>query len=160
MLIDLPRWKAARVSERAQAVLDEHNDRCVNVDQDALNIVGIGNWSVLPPRWNHQVVGRTVWSPQPAAGETVAITHFINEKPWNPETLCVGQATFDAALRESGWMAPQDYRRHRLHKNVTAAKTWLDETRSVRFARRVKRGVMRRARRVLAARPSSDANST
>ena len=86
MLIDLPRWKAARVSERAQAILGEHSDRCINVDQDALNIVSVGNWSVLPPRWNFQVAGSQSWSAPPARGETIGITHFINEKPWNPDT--------------------------------------------------------------------------
>jgi lipopolysaccharide biosynthesis glycosyltransferase len=85
MLIDLPRWKAARLSEQAQAVLDEHSDRCINVDQDALNIVGVGNWSVLPPRWNFQVAGSRSWSVPPAPGETIRHHAFHQREAVEPQ---------------------------------------------------------------------------
>ena len=149
MLIDLPRWKAARLSERAQAVLDEHSDRCINVDNDALNIVGVGNWSVLPPRWNFQVAGSQFWSAPPKPGETIGITHFINEKPWNPDTRCLRQATFDEALRASGWYTTQQFWRHRLRKQSTALKFWLRTSPALNLLRRVRRRIAREARRAL-----------
>ena len=149
MLIDLPRWKAARVSERAQAILGEHSDRCINVDQDALNIVSVGNWSVLPPRWNFQVAGSQSWSAPPAPGETIGITHFINEKPWNPDTRCLRQATFDEALRASGWYTTQQFWRHRLRKQSTALKFWLRTSPALNLLRRVRRRIAREARRAL-----------
>ena len=155
MLIDLPRWKAARLSEQAQAVLNEHSDRCINVDQDALNIVGVGNWSVLPPRWNFQVAGSQSWSAPPAPGETIGITHFINEKPWNLDTRCLRQGTFDEALRASGWYTTLQFRRHRLRKQSTALKHWLRTTPALSLPRRVRRRIAREARRLLASAPSS-----
>jgi lipopolysaccharide biosynthesis glycosyltransferase len=155
LLIDLPRWKGARISERAQAILAEHSDRCINVDQDALNIVGVGKWSVLPPRWNFQIAGSQSWSAPPARGETIGITHFINDKPWNPDKLCLYQGTFDRALRASRWYTTLEFLRHQLRKRSTAVKSWLRTTPALSLMRRVRRRVVRAARRLLAGAPST-----
>ena len=151
MLIDLPRWKAARVSERAQEVLERYSDRCINVDQDALNVVGVGQWSVLPPTWNFQVVGAKAWSPAPDDPDLpIGITHFINEKPWRPETRCLRQGSFDEALRASGWFTEPEFWRYRLRTRAREAEHWLRTAPTLRLVRGARRRVVRQARRVLA----------
>lgn len=110
MLIDLPRWREERISEDAVAVLAEHSGHCINVDQDALNVVAIDRWSALPPVWNTQVVGNEHWTP--LSGREPRIIHFINHKPWMRDAECLYQREFDAALRASGWFSLGGYAAH------------------------------------------------
>ena len=120
MLIDLPRWKAARVSEQAQAILADHSDQCRAVDQDALNVAGRGIWSVLPAAWNLQVTGMKLWSPMPAeAGAPIGVIHYLGPKPWMRETQSLRQGVFDDALQASGWFTPLDFLRYRMVKRIT-----------------------------------------
>jgi lipopolysaccharide biosynthesis glycosyltransferase len=110
LLIDLPRWREQRISETAVAVLAEHSGHCINVDQDALNVVAIDKWSVLPPAWNTQVVGREAW--RHPSGQSPRIIHFINHKPWLRNVDCLYQREFNVALRASGWFSPVAYQAH------------------------------------------------
>lgn len=125
MLMNLPRWREERISERAQALLAEHSDKCVNVDQDALNLVGVGRWSALSPRWNFQVEGARALSPALPAGESVAVTHYINEKPWNEGRICLRQDVFDKAVMASGWFSGAEKRQYRKVRGRVAKRAWL-----------------------------------
>lgn len=81
LLIDLPRWKAERISERALQYLRRVPDSPFS-DQDALNVACDGRWKALDARWNFQAHLR-VRIADLAPGERPAIVHFItNLKPW------------------------------------------------------------------------------
>lgn len=150
LLIDLPRWKAAQLSEAAQDVLAKHSAQCLTADQDALNVVARGHWSVLPPSWNTQVSGMRLWSPAPKDPDApVGVTHFLDGKPWQRETQSLRQQTFDAALLESGWFAPAAYRRYRAGKQLTALGLWLQRKAAMRRVRAMPRRLVRGAREML-----------
>lgn len=123
MLIDLRRWKAARISERTLMFLAEHSDRCVHADQDALNIVAAGNWSVLPSAWNRQFSGMNAW-PQAdgAPGDPIGVIHFVDGKPWQPGTACLLQRNFNLALRDSGWLSTGAYLGFLARRKARAAR--------------------------------------
>ena len=124
MLIDLRRWKAARISERTLQVLAEHSDRCVHADQDALNIAAAGNWSVLSSAWNRQFSGMNAW-PQTdgAPNAPIGIIHFVDGKPWQPGTACLLQRNFNAALRDSGWLSTGAYLGFLARRKARAARS-------------------------------------
>lgn len=125
LLIEVPRWKAESVSERAVAVLNRHGERCIYPDQDALNVVAMGRWSVLPQSWNTQVFGLEAWSPLPdETGEAVNLTHYIHRKPWRPEDRCLRKDAFCAALLASGWCSPAEYRRAYWQLQHLRARQW------------------------------------
>src|SRR5688572_1857400 len=52
ILMDLPRWRRERVSERALAYLEAPGHEVAFPDQDALNALFAGKWRPLDPRWN------------------------------------------------------------------------------------------------------------
>jgi lipopolysaccharide biosynthesis glycosyltransferase len=52
LLMDLPRWRKERVSERALAYLEAPGHEVAFPDQDALNALFAGKWRPLDPRWN------------------------------------------------------------------------------------------------------------
>lgn len=89
MIMDLERWRALGISERA---LDYVRDPCNRVDflhQDALNAILHGGWLSLPPRWNllGSLAGRSFYhNSEPAYGEALdnpGIVHFAGRfKPW------------------------------------------------------------------------------
>ncbi len=146
LFIDLPRWRADRIAERAEALLGEHTSRCVYNDQDALNIVLAGDWSVLPPAWNTQVAGLEAWSP--LAADHKGILHFINEKPWKPEKRCLGQERFNVALRASGWYGRGEYWVFQSRRRSAAARRWFREAPSLAPVRKPWHALKRRLRGV------------
>ena len=83
LLIDLARWRAADVEQRALAYLKQHRARVYFWDQEALNVALAAGWSELAPGWN--------WSPttgQPRSAladdaDAPRILHFSGSlKPW------------------------------------------------------------------------------
>jgi len=52
LLMDLPKWRAERISERAIEVIVTLADKLDYHDQDALNVVFHGGWQRLAPRYN------------------------------------------------------------------------------------------------------------
>jgi lipopolysaccharide biosynthesis glycosyltransferase len=60
MLVDLDVWRAGHVAEQSFEYLDRHAQEVWFWDQEALNVVLIGRWKLLDPRWNHiaSVAGR------------------------------------------------------------------------------------------------------
>ena len=78
LLIDLARWRAQRVFERALAAALEVGPRLILHDQDALNLALQSDWTPLPWRWN-------VWVIDPELREdTDAVFHYMGApKPWD-----------------------------------------------------------------------------
>jgi lipopolysaccharide biosynthesis glycosyltransferase len=52
LLIDVPRWRKERVSEKALAYMAAPGHKIAFPDQDALNALFAGRWRALDPRWN------------------------------------------------------------------------------------------------------------
>lgn len=106
MVLNLPVWRAERVSEQALGVARSHQRELHTHDQDALNAVVGSRWRELDPRW--QVQPRALClSPKvtPHLGEEQRklcredpwIVHFSGRlKPW----LYQGAGGFDALFWE------------------------------------------------------------
>jgi len=94
LLMDLARWRAERVSERAIAYLDEHPGASFP-DQDALNAVCDGRWTQLDGRWNlHDLRDTDVARMAPE--RRPAIVHFAGRKPWKTDHLNLNAGFYDA----------------------------------------------------------------
>jgi lipopolysaccharide biosynthesis glycosyltransferase len=94
LLIDLDRWRAERVSERALKYLAEYPEPRFP-DQDALNVVCDGRWKKLDQRWNFQDHHKTSFADM-SSKQRPAIVHFVTgAKPWNPSSLNPNAALYD-----------------------------------------------------------------
>jgi lipopolysaccharide biosynthesis glycosyltransferase len=95
LLIDLPRWREEKISERAYAYLARHPQSPFG-DQDALNVACDGNWTRLDQRWNFQDHFQTRIIDLPPS-QRPAIVHFVTgQKPWLPKSLSVNSELYDA----------------------------------------------------------------
>jgi lipopolysaccharide biosynthesis glycosyltransferase len=104
LLIDRARWAAEDLSARALAFAHAHPDRCLFADQSALNVVAVGRWSDLSPRYNYQSVHGLA---DLAGVLQPVLRHFAGPyKPWN-STLWGEQFTqaYRDWHRRSGWRA-------------------------------------------------------
>lgn len=94
LLIDLQRWRAEGISEKALAYL-EQNPRTPFGDQDALNVALDGRWQILDPRWNFQRHALVSLGRLPRA-ERPYIVHFVMaEKPWIARMLSRNAGFYD-----------------------------------------------------------------
>lgn len=92
MVIDLDRWRAERVSERAMEYLTRYRQRVCFWDQEGLNAVLVGRWKPLDARWNviASVAGRSFYRPRHLDPQTYRvmvsdpwIVHYAGTwKPW------------------------------------------------------------------------------
>lgn len=81
MVIDLPRWRTERVSERTVDYLRENPGRAKCWDQSALNVVLYRRWLALPTQWNTP----GWWADQGRENLTpdAPVLHFVGpNKPW------------------------------------------------------------------------------
>ncbi|CAN5664367.1 glycosyltransferase [soil metagenome] len=80
MLIDVPAWRAARLTERCLDFAAEHQGRMIGHDQNLINCVLQGGWAELGPVWNWQYT----WASRFFEAMVGAnIVHFIGpRKPW------------------------------------------------------------------------------
>jgi|GEM_PF-727907 len=95
LVIDLPRWRQQRVSERAHDYLRRFPSTPY-CDQDALNVVCDGDWKQLSTTWNYQghLSGRIQ---ELSAEEAPAIVHFVTTlKPWKPTSMSVNASLYDS----------------------------------------------------------------
>ena len=91
LLINLERWRANRIGDKAHAFILKHPDVLLLHDQDALNAVLYGEWLPLHPKWNLQTdmfgLCPLSSSPDQAVHEAVAhpaVIHFTtSSKPWH-----------------------------------------------------------------------------
>lgn len=106
MVIDLDRWKASRIRERALHYARTHPFMRF-ADQEALNAVIGGRWTEFPMEWNCPVEDELL-DEQHAMDPR--IIHFLGpRKPWLDElsaTSC--QAAYLDYLRRTQW-APDDH---------------------------------------------------
>lgn len=85
MVIDTARWRVERVADRAMAYLRKYRNRVFFWDQEALNAVLAGEWTLAPARWNWSATNdRTGLNSRKADGDWLpSIIHFNgNLKPW------------------------------------------------------------------------------
>jgi len=94
LLIDLPRWREAHVSEAALAFLQQ-NPTSPFSDQDALNVACDGKWVRVAPRWNHQdhLLERIAELDE---ARRPGIVHFAtSDKPWKASAASDNAALWD-----------------------------------------------------------------
>ncbi len=86
LLMDLPAWRRAGMSERALGFIRTRGALCKWFDQDALNLAAAGEWCALPEKWNNQIHGfRQVFPRLSKADAAQGILHFAgSRKPWEP----------------------------------------------------------------------------
>jgi len=154
LVLDLPRWRAARIGERTMQYAGAPGESLVANDQDALNIV-VGNWHELDFRWNVQHGDLFVEEPPPNSELLIAqreqlcreaaILHFTgSRKPWFPWCRMPGTMAWVTALMGSGWYTPRE--------RLSWLLPWLGR-RAAAMTRSKAEGVRRRAvllRRVIA----------
>lgn len=78
MVIDLERWRAAKVWDKLKAVIADGTMERLYYDQDFLNLTFRGDWTALDQLWN-------VIDPRPAhAALNPKLLHYTGDKkPWN-----------------------------------------------------------------------------
>jgi lipopolysaccharide biosynthesis glycosyltransferase len=96
LLIDLARWRAERIAEKALGYLE----RCPHSpysDQDALNVACDGLWKKLDPRWNYYQIDLQKPISDLSAAQRPGIVHFQGwSKPWNPRSLNLSAGFYDS----------------------------------------------------------------
>lgn len=94
LLVDLSKWRAEQISERALDYLTE-NPQSLMADQDALNIACRGMWKKVDSRWNclqHPAKGYLAVSPE----SRPAVIHFAGRgKPWLADSPSMDRAFYD-----------------------------------------------------------------
>lgn len=101
LLIDLEKWRQARIERRFLEVLANERQRLQFHDQDVLNIVFRDAWQRLPVAFN---VNQDVVACQSEAvlRETAVLAHFDNpEKPWNSRTRRLFATDWDVVCRRT-----------------------------------------------------------
>jgi lipopolysaccharide biosynthesis glycosyltransferase len=123
MLIDVARWTAERLGERALDFIERNPALCRLPDEDALNAVLDGRIQDISPVWNF----RADMMLSPRAAELVApvIRHYDGpHKPWKP----FGRHRRLFAFADA-------YRRYRRFVSGTSWQAWLGRQRSLRDLR-------------------------
>ena len=79
LLIDLQKWRAQAIGQKAVAFARQHYHAMHAQDQDVLNAVLKGNWEHLPGKWNQSQY-------LPNLNENEGIIHLIGKcKPWHAD---------------------------------------------------------------------------
>lgn len=88
LLINLQAWRSQQISEKALVFVGQFPEKCLYVDQCALNAVSIGHWKKLDVRYNlmGQYVPNLLLSQYEAFLDDKVIVHFNIIKPW--DRLC------------------------------------------------------------------------
>ncbi len=116
MLIDLTRWRAAEVAERALQHLRRHGKRVFFRDQEALNAIIGEDWEPLEDRWNYSANPFHV-KRQHLGSDAPAIIHFAGRiKPWNVPDVGAAQDLYFQQLDKTAWRGtrPERTARNRL----------------------------------------------
>jgi lipopolysaccharide biosynthesis glycosyltransferase len=85
MLMNLAVWRSKQISEKAIGFIMQFPEKCLFVDQDALNAVVLGDWKRLDPRYNLMnlsVPNLTRYQYNRYLQDKVVI-HFNHLKPWD-----------------------------------------------------------------------------
>ncbi len=112
-VVDVPRWKAERITERALDYLSTY--KFDFLEQDALNAVLAGGWTPLHPRWNLQLAFLDQLRADQRPCDDVhsfraelfrhpGVVHYVGpRKPWHWRYKGGKGEAFFRALRQSGW---------------------------------------------------------
>ena len=107
MLIDVAKWRQDQVTARALDYLRRYRERVFFLDQEALNVVLVGQWAALDPRWNwNPVVDRvSTYKKLPdKTGGDPWIIHFVgNLKPWTYVGSSRDQMLYYQWLDQTAW---------------------------------------------------------
>jgi lipopolysaccharide biosynthesis glycosyltransferase len=129
MLIDLDRWRARHYGERVLDYLHAHGDTLrIKGNQEGLNAVLAGDWTMLDPVWNvlnwyYDVrwFDSARYGPVPSRRDrprilrNAKVIHFTTRfKPWRAECDHPRRRRYFHYLGRSGWMQPGPYVRWRL----------------------------------------------
>jgi lipopolysaccharide biosynthesis glycosyltransferase len=154
LLVNLDRWRAERIGERAAEYLVRFRDRVTMADQEAINVALAGSWSALEPRWNQQglLFDFDWWTrPDPqyqevrehearydadirsrwdALSRQPFIVHFSGlSKPWKPDCNNPSRGEYLRELRKSGYHSMGEWVKWRGGLALRRA-WWLTKTRS------------------------------
>ncbi|MFF7708721.1 glycosyltransferase [Pseudomonas sp. NPDC007930] len=139
LLVDVPRWHQAKVTQRAFEVLEARATELCFPDQDALNIVLEGQVEFVEGRYNCQFMlghKRSDYARAIPAG-TVLLHYAGANKPWQVWNRQAGVAPYHAVRARSPWrkqpldmpatheMARRVYRQHLRRQGWPRALTWL-----------------------------------
>jgi lipopolysaccharide biosynthesis glycosyltransferase len=131
LLMDLARWRADGVSERALAYLKQFPDSLFG-DQDALNVACDDKWKSLDLRWNFQGHLKQRIADLPP-DDIPGIVHFItNGKPWKASSLSANASLYESfrsrtQFARSAWEKIADVvvkNAMRLHNLLSRASAW------------------------------------
>lgn len=103
MLIDMTRWRATKVADRAIQHLRHYGKQLIFREQEALNAVIGQQWEPLADRWNYSA------NPFHAKKQNLnrgapAIIHFAGRiKPWNLSDLGTSQDLYFQQVDKTSW---------------------------------------------------------
>jgi lipopolysaccharide biosynthesis glycosyltransferase len=119
MVMDLKRWRAEQVGERALDYVRRYPGLLHHHDQEGLNAVLVGRWGRLDARWNltphffrFADVPESDYKRETAAmleeiRRRPYVIHFgTSAKPWKENCWHPARGRFVHYLRESGWFSP------------------------------------------------------
>ncbi|MEU7585802.1 glycosyltransferase family 8 protein [Micromonospora sp. NPDC049230] len=90
LLMDMRRWRADGISERAIEMHRRYGADTTHADQDILNHICAGRWTPLPEKWNkmiaHPVLGKFGAGRMDELTRREGIVHYVGAvKPWHDE---------------------------------------------------------------------------
>lgn len=108
MLVDLDRWRAERIGERALERAIEFEGRWG--DQDALNLTLLGDWGALEDKWDNQIHWRRPLFPELFRnGARQGVLHYAGRrKPWQHGLPVYAADAYFSALFRTGWLSPRE----------------------------------------------------
>ncbi len=136
MLVDLARWRDARVTQEVLAYTRRFSKHVAFGDQDGLNSVLSGRWARAPLPWNVQVAALRFLARRglPISSElrrdwatlhtSPAIVHYAGDKPWASGLRSPFRARFFRQLRRSRYFSPVQLARYRVHADLTALRAY------------------------------------
>ena len=110
MLIDMSRWRATGVEDRALQHLRRFGKQVFFREQEALNAVIGENWKPLEDRWNYSANPFHA-KQQSLGGDPPAVIHFAGRiKPWNLPDLGAVQDMYFRYLDKTYWRGTRPQR--------------------------------------------------
>lgn len=157
MVLDLARWRVEQAAERCLSYLQAAGNEVLWHDQEALNVIAVGDWKPLDARWNvmmHAFRGGRAHESGERLRRNPWILHFNSaRKPWHAEFELGCEDRFFHYLDQTAWAGWRPARASPCRRWVAAAqRALLKRVDRARRASRRLRGAMRtlvREKRVL-----------